>query len=194
MARTRAFDEDQALERALSAFWNNGYKATSLDQLLDATGLSKSSLYDTFGSKRQLLVRCLGRYESMLREGIAAPLRDPGASRPAIEEALRRCVRQALQPDGVRGCFANNCLTELATQDAELRDATRALRQRLESALMRAVERGQADGSIGSTEPPRALARFLVNTLTGLNLAAKAQPGRAALDDIVRVALRVLDA
>ncbi|ULQ47513.1 TetR/AcrR family transcriptional regulator [Flagellatimonas centrodinii] len=193
MARTRAFDEDHALERALSAFWTNGYKATSLDQLLAATGLSKSSLYDTFGSKRQLLVSCLDRYDAMLREGILAPLLQPGASRPAIEAALRRCVHQAIQPEGVRGCFANNCLTELATVDAELQNAARAVRQRLEAALMQAVRHGQADGSIGTAESPRALARFLVNTVTGLNLAAKAQPGRAALEDIVRVALRVLD-
>lgn len=193
MARTRGFDEQAVLERAMRTFWAKGYKATSLEQLLAATRLSKSSLYGAFGSKRKLLLAALRNYSGWLMQGPAAPLQHAGAGRAAIEATLCAVIDHAVSPPGQRGCFANNCMAEVAPHDAQVMQATRAVVRRLEEALLRAVEQGQRDGTIAAGEEPRALARFLVNTLSGINLAAKARPDRARLDDIARVALRALD-
>ena len=62
MARQREFDADAALDRAMDLFWSKGYEATSLDDLCEVTGLSRSSLYAAFGSKRNLLLRSVERY------------------------------------------------------------------------------------------------------------------------------------
>jgi TetR/AcrR family transcriptional repressor of nem operon len=193
MARTRTFDEADTLDRAMRAFWERGYKGTSLDQLLSATGLSKSSLYASFGDKRTLLLRALERYGDWLARGPAAPLMDEEAARPAIEAFFRRSLDNAAGPNGQRGCLANNCAAEAAPHDPAIRQATLALVERIERALQRAVARGQADGSIQRRESPEALARFLFNTVSGLNVAARAQPGPDRLEDIVRVALSALD-
>lgn len=174
-------------------FWERGYAAASLDDLLQATDLSKSSFYETFGNKRDLLLVALAHYREVMVDQLAAPLRQPGAGPAEIRETLRRIAAHALTADGARGCFANNCLVEVAPHDEEVAGAARAVRDSLEQAFMQAVASGQASGLIASRERPRALARFLVNTVTGLNVAAKSRPGRAVLDDIVRVALRVLD-
>ncbi len=193
MARPRCFDEHQALHSALEVFWAKGYNAASMTDLLDATQLSKSSLYARFGSKQALVVEAMRCYAEQLMCGPLAALGRPEAGRAEIEEALRATVAVARTEAGQRGCFINNCLTEIAPHDAEVMAAAAAAIEQLEAALLAAVRRGQQQGAITAGEPPEALARFLVNTLSGLNLAAKSRPGAERLDDIVRVALRALD-
>lgn len=193
MARTRAFDEDDVLERAMQVFWKRGYQAASLADLLAAMGLSKSSFYETFGTKRDLLLTALRRYAASGMSGLLTPLFDPEASRPEIEETLARMVRHALSAEGRRGCLVNNCLGEVAPHDAVVLGATREVREQLEAVLAAAVTRGQKKGEITRKESARSIARFLLNTMSGLNLAAKGRPNKAQLGDVVRLALRALD-
>lgn len=193
MARTRAFDEQEALDGAMHLFWRQGYAAASLNDLLDATDLSRSSFYETFGNKRDLLVAALERYRDAVVGALVEPLRRRDAGRAEIEETFDAVVGLALSQAGQRGCLANNCLVEVGPHDDVVCAAARAVREGLEDALVLAVAGGQRTGSIGSREKPRALARFLVNTISGINVAAKWKPSKAMLDDIVRVALRALD-
>ena len=167
MARPRSFDERQTLLRALDVFWAKGYNAASMTDLLDATRLSKSSLYASFGSKQALVVEALRCYTEQLMCGPLAALARPEAGRAEIEEALRATVAVAQTEDGQRGCFVNNCMTEIAPHDADVMAAAHAAIQGLEDALLAAVRRGQQQGAITGREPPAALARFLVNTLSG---------------------------
>jgi TetR/AcrR family transcriptional repressor of nem operon len=193
MARSREFDEDEVLERAMQVFWRRGYQATTLRQLLRAMRLSKSSFYETFGTKRDLLLTALRRYAGSGMAGLIAPLLVPGASRPAIEATLANMVRHARSAEGRRGCLVNNTLGEVAPNDPVVFAATRAVLRRLETLLTAVVARGQARGEITRRESARALARFLANSFGGVNLAAKARLAGSALDDVVRVTLRALD-
>lgn len=193
MSRPRQFDAQQVTRRVRDRFWVHGYHATSLDDLLAVSGLSKSSLYASFGGKRELVLAAIADYREAMLDGPLAPLQYPEAGRSEIEATLRAIAAIALTPDGQRGCFVNNCLAELAPHDDAVLDATRGMRDAIAAAFAAAVARGQAAGTIAAREAPRALARFLVNTLAGLNLAAKAKPDAATLDDIVRIALRALD-
>jgi TetR/AcrR family transcriptional regulator, transcriptional repressor for nem operon len=193
MARTRGFDEQQALDGAMNLFWERGYGAASLDQLLEATDLSKSSFYETFGNKRDLLLAALQRYERQYLDRLAEPLWREGAGRVQIQQVMREVVAYLMGEVGQRGCLVNNCLVEVGPHDDEVRDAARAVRDRLEDAFVAAVASGQKNGSILSREKPRALGRFLINTVSGINVSAKWRPSKAALDDVVRIALRALD-
>lgn len=193
MARSREFDQQEVLERAMEVFWRQGYKATSLEDLLGAMDLSKSSFYQTFGSKHELLLEVLRHYVETAMKEFVAPLLREGASRAEIEETLCGLVERALTPEGRRGCLVNNCTVEVAPHDLAVEAHIRAGQQFLEDALYRAVRRGQQDGTISPGRDPRALARFLLNTLSGLNVLAKSNLGRQILEDVVRVALVALD-
>jgi TetR/AcrR family transcriptional repressor of nem operon len=193
VARSREFDEDDVMERAMHVFWRRGYRATSLTHLLAAMRLSKSSFYEAFGTKRDLLLTALARYAGSGMAGLIAPLLAPDASRPAIEATFANMVRHARSADGRRGCLVNNTLGEVAPNDPVVFAATRKVLRQLEAILVAVVARGQERGEIARHESARALARFHANTFGGLNLAAKARPDKAALDDVVRVALRALD-
>ena len=175
-------------------FWQRGYQAASLPDLLEATDLSRSSFYEAFGTKRELLLAALSRYVGARMGGLAEPLFREGAARAEIEETFDNMIVHALGQDGGRGCLVNTCASEVAPQDAEVLEAVRAARKGLERALASAVRRAQVQGSISNTESPRALARFLSGVLSGLNVMARTRPGKAALQDVVRVSLSVLGA
>jgi TetR/AcrR family transcriptional repressor of nem operon len=193
MGRAASFDRGSAVDRALRVFWRRGYGGADMPTLLQKMGLSRGSFYHAFGSKRRVLFESLRRYLEMQTEGALAPLLHLNAGREQIEETFARIVDHLAGPDGRDGCLVNNCMTELAAGDREVRYALLDARARTVDVFARAVERGQANGTISRREEPRAIARFLLNTVSGLNVAAKGHPDRGDLEDIARIALRILD-
>ncbi len=193
MARTREFDEELALEKAMLLFWERGYESASLSELLKATELSRSSFYEAFGTKRDLLLATLARYVNSDMCGLAEPLFRERASRPEIEAFVGNMIAHGLCEHGQRGCFVNNCMAELAPHDEEVLAAVRMARQGLERCLVEVIGRGQKDGSVPNRGSALALARFIGSSVAGLNLMAKSRPGKAVLEDIARVTLSVLD-
>jgi TetR/AcrR family transcriptional repressor of nem operon len=193
MARPREFDVDAALERAMQAFWAKGFKATSLDDLCEATGLSRSSLYAAFGGKRALLHRSLDRYEEQGVARISAALARPVPIREAISDFVSDLIDRIVAGPGRRGCFIGNCAAELARQDRATADRVRRSLERIEAAFGDALERARARGEIAASADAGIVARFLVSGIQGLRLVGKAKPDRAALEDIKAMLLRCLD-
>ena len=103
MARPREFNADAALERAMNVFWSKGYEATSLDDLCEATGLSRSSLYATFGSKHDLLLQTVERYTAQRTPVLAAALARPVPIRAAVAALLDEFIDQIVSGSGRRG-------------------------------------------------------------------------------------------
>lgn len=193
MARPREFDPEHALEQATQAFWAKGFENTSLDELCEATGLGRSSLYAAFGDKRALYLRALERYEEATAARIAAAL----AVRPirqAVERFLQGMVDDIVAGPGRRGCFIGNCAAELARGDKVTAARVRRSLGRIEGLFRDALLRAQARGELPRTADAEALARFLVSGIQGLRLVGKANPDRAALRGIAEVMLRCLDA
>ena len=71
MAGIKRFDKDNVPDRAMRVFWERGYEANSIDDLLKATGINRGSLYGTFGDRRSLFLSALDRY---VEQGWLAPL------------------------------------------------------------------------------------------------------------------------
>jgi len=192
MGRPREFDADTALERAMQAFWAKGFKATSLDDLCAATGLSRSSLYAAFGGKRALLHQSLQRYEEQGILRITAALNRPVPIREAIAGFVDDLIERIVSGSGRTGCLIGNCAAELARQDRATAARVRRSLERIEAAFGGGLARAQARGEIAESADTGATARFLVASIQGLRLVGKANPDRAALEDIKRVMLRCL--
>ena len=193
MARPREFDVDTALERAMDVFWSKGYEATSLDDLCEVTGLSRSSFYATFGSKRSLLLKSVDRYVEQRNPKLAAILAQPLPIRDAFAALARQFIDQIVSGPGRRGCFLGNCAAELPRSD---RAALARVRQGLESteATFRdALTRAQSRGELAADADVSALARFLMSGFQGLRLVGKVNPDRATLEDIAGTMLRCLE-
>ncbi|MEU3954233.1 TetR/AcrR family transcriptional regulator [Streptomyces achromogenes] len=198
MARPRTFDEEQALDAAMRTFWRKGYEATSTEDLCAATGLGRSSIYNTFKSKRALFQRVLHRYLTTMNAGQLAVLEDPALSGA---DRIRALFARVLDGDAENrptgrslGCLGVNTTIELAGRDAVAagmleRDTARRL-----DSLRAAVEAGRRDGSITSARDAGDLARFLNATIAGLRVSAQGGADRAALDAIAAIALDALTA
>jgi TetR/AcrR family transcriptional repressor of nem operon len=192
MARPKAFDPTAALDCALQVFWHQGYEATSLQELLAAMALSKSSFYETFGSKHALYLAAIDRYREIAIAPYVRTLRNHDNGRQAIADVFAALVEQLDCPQGRRGCFMNNATIESAPHDAATEARVREAQRALEDAFYRAVRRAQAQGQIALEKDPRALARFLTSSMHGLLVMAKLAPGREALEDVARVVLSTL--
>ena len=193
MARGREFDEQQAVDKAMRLFWRRGYDAAPLPDLLHEMDLSRSSFYNAFGEKRQVLAKAVRQYMEGGMDGVLLPLMEPEAGRAQIEETFRRMLAHTIGAQGRYGCLISNCMSEVAPRDADARKLLVQARAMVEDGFTRAAERGQADGTISRKESPRSIGRFMLNTFTGLNIASKGRPGREVLEDIARMALRILD-
>lgn len=192
MARPREFDVDTALERALDVLWSKGYEATSLDDLCEATDLSRSSLYATFGSKRKLLLRSVERYVERRTPHIAAILARPLPIRDAFAALLQEFIDQIVTGPGRRGCFLGNCAAELPRGDrlamAQVRQGLECTQAIFHDALARAKTRGELSPGVDLA----ALAGFLTTAIQGLRLVGKVNPNRTALNDIAKTMLQCL--
>jgi TetR/AcrR family transcriptional regulator, transcriptional repressor for nem operon len=184
MARPREFDADDTLERATRVFWTRGFEQTSLDDLCAATGLGRSSLYAAFGDKRALYLKALARYEerSVARIAKAFEGRTP---REGLEAFLAGLIDDIVAGPGRSGCFIGNCAAELARLDRAAAARVRASLDRIEAAFRRVLERHLVPDA-------GAQARFLTAGVQGLRLVGKANPQRAALEDVARVMLNCL--
>lgn len=174
MGRPRSFDDDVVVDRAMEAFWTNGYANTSPAQLAEATGIGKGSLYNAFHSKRELFERALARYDLLGSEFAQDFLSRPGSTRECIGSFLRFLVDSDLAQPVRRGCLAVNTAVELAGHDPEINRALRTMVDHSIAALAARIDQGRRDGDVRPDVDAQALAEFLMNTLAGLRVMAKA--------------------
>jgi TetR/AcrR family transcriptional repressor of nem operon len=195
MARQKEFDRNRVLDKALDVFWCRGYEATSMQDLVANMGISRQSLYDTFGNKHALYLAALDRYAETEGPTFLAPLAQ--AQNEPVKAALGR-VFQAVVDEAVaggqqRGCFMVNAAVECLPHDQDT--AMRVLNSvnGLETAFVGALERAQVNGELRAEQNVRAIARFLVNAVHGLRVLAKTTTDGRVLQDVIDVTLHVLD-
>jgi AcrR family transcriptional regulator len=187
MPRPREFDEDRALDAAMRAFWQAGYEATSTQDLCVATGLGRSSIYNTFHSKRTLFEQSLRQYMSVRTDWLEEMLGRPGPVREKVRELLWNAVDP---PEGdPLGCLVVNSLVELAPKDEEVAAALARDQARRHEALRAALTAARREGELPPTADPVALAHFVMATISGMQVMARGGANQAALTAIAETAL-----
>jgi AcrR family transcriptional regulator len=191
MARPKEFNTDEALLRAVGLFCRQGYAATSTDELMQAMGVSRQSMYDTFGDKRALFLQALESYVTHSVQSLRVELEKPGAPLSALTNAL---VAFAERKDmaSAEGCMGLNATSEFGERDPDvtriLRTAARSQRDVVLRLLTSARKRGELDPEVDID----SAADFFESTLAGIRMAAKAGKRRKALRNIALLAGRAL--
>jgi len=186
MARAKEFDEHAVIESAMKVFWELGYDGASMEELLSATGLSRSSLYESFGDKRSLFLRTVAAYTARSGDLRRAAFNDPDGLRVGLARYLRSRV-EALANSGDRpaGCYVTMISASLKTADQELRDIvaryTAEAEREIHAGFSRALDAGVIQGRLTVDEWSNL---FLALTW-GLNVAARMGRPRATLDAMV---------
>lgn len=191
--RPREYDPDAALARATDSFWERGYSGTSLDELSEATGMNRPSLYGAFGDKRDIYLKALARYWESSLVGIEEML----DRRRPLREALQRLYDKALSSylagkSGPRGCFAIGTATTEALRDAQIRASLAAGLRHIDEAFAARIRFARDRGELPDEADPDALAMLASATLHTLAIRSRAGATRTALQAIVDMTLDII--
>jgi TetR/AcrR family transcriptional repressor of nem operon len=190
MPRTKEFDYDRALDDATRVFWDKGYEATSIQDLVNATGVNRASLYQSFGGKRELFQKALERFQSADEQSFACVTSGAAPGLEKIRRVFDEVARQVV--DDPKGCLVINTIAELSTQDRDIHGMGKQVRERIENFFATCLKEARRRREIQPGKDIRALARFLTNAIFGLRMTAKMQPDRELVDDIVSSTLAAL--
>ncbi|NBB85639.1 MAG: TetR family transcriptional regulator [Bacteroidetes bacterium] len=192
MARPLEFDRSEALQQALEVFWENGYEGTSLCLLLRTMDLSRSSFYQSYGSKQRLYEQCLQQYTADVAQEMAEALEAAPSGLPFIEQVLRSIGAAVDEPKGRRGCMVMNASGGGAADDATVAALITEGATTFARVFQAAIEQAQAEGAIAPARNSHVLAQYLVSSRSGLKAMAKAGARRETLHAITRQILHTL--
>lgn len=182
MPRAKEFDPEDVLEEAMELFWEQGFEATSAQDLVDRTGLNRSSLYNTFGSKQELYLRALDVYREKDAERFDGLLEQFDSALDAIGSVLMGAVPSEGSPCG---CFVACATVERADSDPDTRERVRESFDRMRDGFTALVKHAQVQGEIEAESDPVETAHFLTNAYFGMQTMAQIGLPRSVFEDIV---------
>jgi AcrR family transcriptional regulator len=191
--RPRAYDPDAALGRAVDAFWDAGFAATSLDDLTLATGMNRPSLYGAFGDKQALYQKAFDLYRARTREALGKALSGNDPLRVALRNVYGTAISIYLSGDnGQRGCFIIGTAVAQAVTDPETRAALADSLREIDGAFAARIARAQRSGELSGDADPAKLAKLASATLYSLTIHARAGAARRTLEAIANAAVDVI--
>lgn len=192
MARTKNFNQEEVLDKAVELFWRKGYNATSASDLVRELGLSRSSLYDTYGDKRTLFINSLQRYRAKFVGEMIELVDNSSNIEKTLKQIFALIIEQDISSKIPKGCLMVNSAVELSSSDSEIARIVEQNQKDIESSFEKAIIKGQENGTVTTTKNPKNLAKFFYNSITGLRVSLKYNKFRTSIDEIVHLNLSVL--
>jgi TetR/AcrR family transcriptional regulator, transcriptional repressor for nem operon len=192
MPRLKEFDEAEVLDQALELFRARGFKHTSFNDLVEELGVSRQSLYDTYGDKQALYQSALRRYLDKSLVGIRGKFSEDIPVRDTFTGFFEAMVAGSCA-NGSPGCLMVNSMVELSPHDADTRALAQSHAREIEGIFITRLSTAQRQGEITSNKDPVALARYFYHTILGLAVASRALDDKESLRQTARLALQVLD-
>lgn len=187
----KTFDTEDALGKAMAAFWARGYEATSMQDLVDCMGIGRGSIYAAFGDKRRLFMRALALYDDRHRRSWTVDISKEKTPREAILAVFDEVIAATLG-GSTDGCLLINTGLEMAPHDPEIAAVIGAALEEMEAFFRATVRRGLAAGEIAPDIDADEVARGLLALLAGLRVLSRARPDEALLRAVSRQAEALL--
>jgi AcrR family transcriptional regulator len=189
MGRARAFDTDEALDRAMTVFWTKGYEGASLADLTEAMEISRPSLYAAYGNKEELFRKALERYgegpSSYERDALAQP-----TARAVAEGLLRGAADVQTDPATPAGCLAVLGSTYCAEESSPIGKTLIAFRLAGHAAIRERFERARAEGDLPANADPNALTHYIGTVVCGMAVLAASGVTRKELERVIELTMR----
>lgn len=194
MGRSKEFDKTLVLHKAMEVFGHYGYEGTSLQNLLNGLGIARQSLYDTYGTKRDLFITAVKHYVNEKTALVVSYLDRPGSVKQSIADIFHEGVAVLQDELRCKQCFIMHSAIDQVPHDPEIAEFFKQDSARLEQAFYGALVRAQQQGELSDRhENLRALARYLNHARYSLTQAAKLTSDPEVLDDIAAVTLSTLE-
>lgn len=190
MPKSVLFDKQKTIRKVTELFWEKGYNGTSMQDLVDVTGLNRSSIYNTYGDKFSLFTEALNYYRNAQNEmldGIKAKAKSP----KEFIHILFNGIWSELNSENNKGCFFSNCTAEMANSNDEVHGFLADNQEKMVCIFKDLIEKAQAQGEIKADKDVETLANYLFSSLHGLRITSMINPDR---DKIKAVADQVLSA
>jgi TetR/AcrR family transcriptional regulator, transcriptional repressor for nem operon len=192
MARPRQFDAEKALEKTMRVFWEHGYHATSVRDLMKAAGVQKQSLYCAFGDKRSLFLKCLNLYTKQTLSEVQRMLNETDSALQGIERVLHFVSQPTDSKNCPPGCLMANTALELGLNDPGVAEEIRSMFRGVEKMLAAAVKNAQAQGEISKDLDCNAVGQGLANTISGIRILEKTGASKQQVKTVLETALAAL--
>ena len=189
----RKIEKQVALDRALTVFWDHGYRGTSMDMLTERLGVEKPSIYASFGSKHKLYLSALGRYREWLIGSVRHIVSAAPSARAGVDQAVRMMMLRR-SAKSRKGCFATNATLEVADYDPLVRQEVRKTFAELVEVFSHALKLAQSAGHVRTDCAPEILAQLLVNAIGGARIMEKTKASNSATEAVVALIIGILDA
>ncbi|WEX76529.1 TetR/AcrR family transcriptional regulator [Sinorhizobium numidicum] len=189
VGRPRTFDRDSALMEAMRVFWSRGYEGTSIQDLVEAMGVNKPSLYATFGCKEELFREAVELYERTEGLHVTRSLERATSARAAVEEMLRTNAVAYTDAAKPRGCMIVLSSLLGAPENEEVRRFLAENRLNGERSLKQRLQRGIAEGDLPPSADVDRLAAFYTTVLEGLSIQARDGASPEKLSSIIDAAM-----
>jgi TetR/AcrR family transcriptional repressor of nem operon len=193
MARPAQFARDEVLEKAMQAFWDQGYNATSIADLVDKTDLRPGSIYAAFDSKEGLFLAALDHYAEHSVAKIEHVLKGADSPLEGIRIFFRKLGSEAAGERANRSCLLVNTVLEMARQNEAVQKRVNRHLGTIEALFRHALETAQASGELPSDKDPKALATFLMTSIWGLRVLGGTNPAPARTRSVVNQLLTLLE-
>ncbi|MFT4585745.1 MAG: TetR/AcrR family transcriptional repressor of nem operon [Gammaproteobacteria bacterium] len=193
MVRTKEFDEENVIAQAAKAFLKDSYSSTSISALELATGVGRKSLYNTFGSKHDLLLRALEKFAFKSTESFIEPLERPGAGRKEIEHVVNAMVSQMTSKSGQHGCLLCISAQDSIGSSKPVESLVASYFARARAGFLKCIKAGIKEGDITTSTPAQNLADYFVGVLMGISTMARTGAARKTIKNYSDVALRSLE-
>ena len=178
MARPIQYDRNAVLEKAMRAFWDKGYHATSMADLIQVTNLRPGSLYAAFHSKEALFMETLDHYGSMGAAALAKMLGEAESPLQGVKSLFIYLADEAADRDALNSCFLVNTVLELARHNDTAHDRARHHLGIIEGILKDALEAAKSRGELRPESDPAELAAFLICNIWGLRVLGGTSPSK----------------
>lgn len=192
MARPREFDTDEALNQAMRVFWDQGYRASTLADLVEAAGVQKQSLCGAFGDKRSLFLKSLELYRNLAMTTFQSVLDEVDSPLEGIARLMRHASRPPGPKTGPSGCLMTNTALEFGLSDPEVAAEMKRLFRGLEKILTAAAKKGQERGEITKRFHSSAIGRSLANTINGIRILETTGASDRHVKTVVDMALAAI--
>ncbi|WP_367757584.1 TetR/AcrR family transcriptional regulator [Flavobacterium sp. WC2421] len=165
MARNVEFNEMESIEKAMNVFWEKGYHGTTMQDLVDAMQINRSSLYNTIGDKHCLFIKCVTSYtENAIQES-----KIKVAQEKSPLQALKNIIydKAAWVVDCEKGCLGVKTIFEIAPEDAEVRKILSRNNDIYIDFLTEVIQKAIDEGELETTEDASLIAEYILTTFTG---------------------------
>ncbi len=188
----KTFDLDEAVDRAMVVFWRKGYDATSMTDLLEAMQINKGSLYNAFGSKKELFKAAFKKFDAELRQKRLQSLEALEAPPKAIAKLFDRLIKESVADSECKGCLLVNTALELPNHDEDVRELVAAALKDFEAFFKKMIIKGQKQGTIPLSVAPAPTAQSLLALVIGLRVMARTAADAKHLRATKSAAMRLI--